>query len=68
MMVPAALVDRVIDEVVPHLDADDTLIDGGNYHYKDDLRRSKELMAKGIHYLDVGVSGGVWGLERGTVT
>ncbi len=65
MMVPAALVDGVIEQVVPHLSADDTLIDGGNSYYKDDLRRSKELRPKNIHYLDVGVSGGVWGLERG---
>ena len=65
MMVPAALVDGVIEQVVPHLEADDTLIDGGNSYYKDDLRRSKDLRAKNIHYIDVGVSGGVWGLERG---
>ena len=65
LMVPAALVDSVIAEVVPHLKKDDTLIDGGNSYYKDDLRRSKDLKGKGIHYLDVGVSGGVWGLERG---
>ena len=65
LMVPAALVDSVVAEVVPHLKKDDTLIDGGNSYYKDDLRRSKELKEKGIHYLDVGVSGGVWGLERG---
>ena len=65
MMVPAALVDGVIEQVVPHLSADDTLIDGGNSYYKDDLRRSKDLRTKNIHYLDVGVSGGVWGLERG---
>lgn len=65
LMVPAALVDSVIADVEPHLSADDTLIDGGNSYYKDDLRRSKALAAKNIHYLDVGVSGGVWGLERG---
>ena len=65
MMVPAALVERVIDEVVLHMGAEDILIDGGNSYYKDDLRRSKDLKEKGIHYLDVGVSGGVWGLERG---
>ena len=65
MMVPAALVDGVVEQVVPHLQADDTLIDGGNSYYKDDLRRSKELRGKNIHYIDVGVSGGVWGLERG---
>ena len=65
MMVPAALVDGVIEQVVPHLEAEDTLIDGGNSYYKDDLRRSKDLRGKKIHYIDVGVSGGVWGLERG---
>jgi 6-phosphogluconate dehydrogenase len=65
MMVPAALVDGVVEQVVPHLQADDTLIDGGNSYYKDDLRRSKDLRGKNIHYIDVGVSGGVWGLERG---
>ena len=65
LMVPAGLVDTIIAQVEPHLAADDTLIDGGNSYYKDDLRRSKALKAKDIHYLDVGVSGGVWGLERG---
>jgi 6-phosphogluconate dehydrogenase len=65
MMVPAAVVDETISELVPHLDAGDTLIDGGNSYYVDDIRRAKELSSKGIHYVDVGTSGGVWGLERG---
>ena len=65
MMVPAGVVDQTIAEVAPHLQGDDVLIDGGNSYYHDDLRRSAELRERGIHYLDVGVSGGVWGLERG---
>jgi len=65
LMVPAAVVDQTIAELAPHLDAGDTLIDGGNSYYVDDIRRAKELAAKGIHYVDVGTSGGVWGLERG---
>jgi 6-phosphogluconate dehydrogenase len=65
MMVPAGVVDQTIAEVAPHLEEGDTLIDGGNSYYHDDLRRSAELRERGIHYLDVGVSGGVWGLERG---
>jgi 6-phosphogluconate dehydrogenase len=65
MMVPAGVVDQTIAEVAPHLEEGDTLIDGGNSYYHDDLRRSAELRGRGIHYLDVGVSGGVWGLERG---
>jgi 6-phosphogluconate dehydrogenase len=65
MMVPAGVVDQTIAEVAPHLEDGDTLIDGGNSYYHDDLRRSGELRGRGIHYLDVGVSGGVWGLERG---
>ena len=65
MMVPAGVVDQTIAEVAPHLEADDVLIDGGNSYYHDDLRRSAELRERGIHYLDVGVSGGVWGFERG---
>lgn len=65
LMVPAAVVDQTIAELLPHLDAGDTLIDGGNSYYIDDLRRAKELAPKGIHYVDVGTSGGVWGLERG---
>src|SRR5271156_2477084 len=65
LMVPAAIVDKMIADLLPHLEAGDTLIDGGNSYYVDDLRRSKELAPKGIHYVDVGTSGGVWGLERG---
>jgi len=65
LMVPAAVVDRTIAELVPLLEAGDTLIDGGNSYYVDDIRRSKELGPKKIDYVDVGTSGGVWGLERG---
>jgi 6-phosphogluconate dehydrogenase len=64
-MVPAAVVDKTIADVAPHLERGDILIDGGNSYYIDDIRRAKELSAKGIHYVDVGTSGGVWGLERG---
>jgi len=64
-MVPAAAVDETIGSILPHLDADDILIDGGNSYYVDDIRRAKELTTKRIHYVDVGTSGGVWGLERG---
>ena len=65
LMVPAAVVDQSIAELVPLLEAGDILIDGGNSYYVDDIRRAGELSAKGIHYVDVGTSGGVWGLERG---
>lgn len=65
MMVPAAVVDKVIKDFVGRLEKDDILIDGGNSYYRDDIRRAKELKPKGIHYVDVGTSGGVWGLERG---
>jgi 6-phosphogluconate dehydrogenase len=65
LMVPAAVVDKTIADLLPHLEAEDILIDGGNSYYVDDLRRARELTAKGIHYVDVGTSGGVWGLERG---
>jgi 6-phosphogluconate dehydrogenase len=65
LMVPAAVVDKTIADLLAFLDAGDTLIDGGNSYYVDDIRRGKELTAKGIHYIDVGTSGGVWGLERG---
>ncbi|HNP35139.1 MAG TPA: decarboxylating 6-phosphogluconate dehydrogenase [Woeseiaceae bacterium] len=65
LMVPAALVDPVIGDLLPLLADGDILIDGGNSYYIDDIRRAKELAAKGIHYVDVGTSGGVWGLERG---
>ena len=65
LMVPAGIVDSVLDEVAGHLESGDAVIDGGNSYYHDDLRRSAALAGKGIEYLDVGVSGGVWGLERG---
>ena len=65
MMVPAAAVDRAIADLAPLLQAGDVLVDGGNSYYVDDIRRAKDLAAKGIRYLDVGTSGGVWGLERG---
>src|SRR5580698_9034595 len=65
LMVPAAAVDETIADLLPHLESGDILIDGGNSYYIDDIRRAKELAAKGIHYVDVGTSGGVWGLERG---
>jgi 6-phosphogluconate dehydrogenase len=65
LMVPAAVVDTTIADVVPHLDAGDILIDGGNSYYVDDIRRAKDLAQRSIHYVDVGTSGGVWGLERG---
>jgi len=65
LMVPAAVVDASIHDLLPLLERDDIVIDGGNSHYVDDIRRAKELAAKGIHYVDVGTSGGVWGLERG---
>jgi 6-phosphogluconate dehydrogenase len=65
LMVPAAVVDETITELVPHLEAGDILIDGGNSYYVDDIRRAKDLAARQVHYVDVGTSGGVWGLERG---
>src|SRR5262249_52085535 len=65
LMVPAAVVDKTITDLVPHLESGDILIDGGNSYYVDDIRRAKELAPKGINYVDVGTSGGVWGLERG---
>jgi 6-phosphogluconate dehydrogenase len=65
LMVPAAVVDKMIADLRPHLEEGDILIDGGNSYYVDDIRRAKELAPKGIHYVDVGTSGGVWGLERG---
>jgi 6-phosphogluconate dehydrogenase len=65
LMVPAAVVDKTIADILPSLEAGDILIDGGNSYYIDDIRRAKELAPKGIHYVDVGTSGGVWGLERG---
>src|SRR3989454_10446463 len=65
LMVPAAVVDNTIADLLPHLEAEDMLIDGGNSYYIDDIRRAKQLAPQGIHYVDVGTSGGVWGLERG---
>jgi 6-phosphogluconate dehydrogenase len=65
LMVPAAVVDSTLAELAPKLQKDDTLIDGGNSYYIDDIRRAKELQPKSLHYVDVGTSGGVWGLERG---
>src|SRR5438309_256506 len=65
LMVPAAVVDSSLRELMGRLEKDDIVIDGGNSYYIDDIRRSKELQARSIHYLDVGTSGGVWGLERG---
>lgn len=65
LMVPAAAVDAAIADLTPLLEKGDILIDGGNSYYVDDLRRAKELAGKGIHYVDVGTSGGVWGLDRG---
>jgi len=65
LMVPAGVVDQTIAELLPHLEAGDILIDGGNSYYIDDIKRAKELAPKKIHYVDVGTSGGVWGLERG---
>jgi 6-phosphogluconate dehydrogenase len=65
LMVPAAVVDQAIADLSPLLEKGDILIDGGNSYYVDDIRRAKELASRGIHYVDVGTSGGVWGLERG---
>jgi 6-phosphogluconate dehydrogenase len=65
IMVPAGVVAATLDQLMSLVDADDVIIDGGNSYYRDDITRSKELREKGIHYLDVGTSGGVWGLERG---
>ncbi len=65
LMVPAAVVDNTIADLLPHLEAGDILIDGGNSYYVDDIRRAKELAPRKLHYVDVGTSGGVWGLERG---
>jgi 6-phosphogluconate dehydrogenase len=65
LMVPAAVVDATLAELAPKMQKDDVIIDGGNSYYIDDIRRQDSLRAKGIHYLDVGTSGGVWGLERG---
>jgi 6-phosphogluconate dehydrogenase len=65
MMVPAAAVDPTLKTLIPLLERDDVVIDGGNSYYHDDIRRAAELKPKGIHYVDVGTSGGVWGSERG---
>ena len=65
LMVPAGIVDSVVSELAPYLEEGDAIVDGGNSYYVDDLRRSAELRERGIHFVDVGVSGGVWGLKRG---
>ena len=65
LMVPAAVVDATLSDLMPRLTRGDAVIDGGNSYYVDDIRRAKELAAKGLHFVDVGTSGGVWGLERG---
>ena len=65
IMVPAAAVDKTLDDLSGRMERDDIIIDGGNSYYIDDIRRAKQLHRKGIHYVDVGTSGGVWGLERG---
>src|SRR5947208_3686174 len=65
LMVPAAVVDKSVADLLPSLESGDILIDGGNSYYIDDIRRAKELASKQVHYVDVGTSGGVWGLERG---
>jgi 6-phosphogluconate dehydrogenase len=65
LMVPAAVVDSMLEKIVPLLEPNDVIIDGGNSYYHDDIRRAAELKPKGIHYLDVGTSGGVWGSDRG---
>jgi 6-phosphogluconate dehydrogenase len=65
LMIPAGFVEKTIEQIAPHLEAGDILIDGGNSYYIDDIRRANELAKKGIQYVDVGTSGGVWGLERG---
>lgn len=65
LMVPAAVVDKTITDLLPHLEPEDILIDGGNSYYIDDIRRANQLASAGVHYVDVGTSGGIWGLERG---
>jgi len=65
LMVPAGVVDATLHDLAPKLESGDIIIDGGNSYYIDDIRRARELSVKGIHYVDVGTSGGVWGLERG---
>src|SRR5215218_6369237 len=65
IMVPAAIVDRILGQLTPLLERDDIVIDGGNSYYRDDIERAKSLKKLGLHYIDVGTSGGVFGLERG---
>ena len=65
LMVPAGVVDGTLEKLIPHLSAQDTVIDGGNSYYIDDIRRARQLSEQNLHYVDVGTSGGVWGLERG---
>ena len=65
LMVPAAVVDQTLADLAPRMEEGDILIDGGNSYYIDDIRRAAELKARGLHYVDVGTSGGIWGLERG---
>src|SRR3989454_9147154 len=65
LMVPAAVVDGTLDELVPRLAAGNVVVDGGNSYYRDDIERAKRLAGRGLHYVDCGTSGGVWGLERG---
>ena len=65
LMVPAGVVDQTLAALTPALSPGDSVVDGGNSYYRDDLRRAAELRARGIHYVDCGTSGGVWGLERG---
>src|SRR5919108_2108805 len=65
LMIPAAVVDQMLGDLAARLRRDDVIIDGGNSYYIDDLRRAESLASKGIHYLDVGTSGGIWGMERG---
>ena len=65
LMVPAAVVDATLEELVPRLAAGDVVVDGGNSYYRDDIERAKRLRTSGLHYVDCGTSGGVWGLERG---
>jgi 6-phosphogluconate dehydrogenase len=65
LMLPAAIVDSTLEQLVPLFDVGDAIIDGGNSYYRDDITRAKQLQSKGIHYVDCGTSGGVWGLDRG---
>src|SRR5205823_4095534 len=66
VMVPAGeITEQTVTQLAAHMEADDAIIDGGNTYYRDDIRRAKELLTRGVHYVDCGTSGGVWGLERG---